>query len=294
MIKAVRQKKRRKRRVYFAGLLIVLLAVAGSLFCLSLSLQDISRIIHFAAAKVPENQALAGSRAPIVRGTIYDRTFKELSVSYRLFTLYVHPAELSDRIETAGKLALILGRDKESLAGQLKNVQRVIVVSDDLDEQQASDVRALALDGVYCTSAEERYYPAHKIAGHLLGFTSNGVGLAGIEGLYDPVLQPGEFRNSDVPEVDFSDAEALGKTPDVDMQQKDPLFEDAARLMVQTQQGSTSSIQRKFSIGYNRSGRIIDQLEASGVVGPYEGSKARKVLYPDEYSLEQFLKTLDL
>ena len=89
------------------------------------------------------------------------------------------------------------------------------------------------------------------------------------------------------------DAEALGLAPEVDMKQKDELFEDAARLMVQTQQGSTSSIQRKFSIGYNRAGRIIDQLEASGVVGPYEGSKARKVLFPDEYTLEQFLKSLD-
>lgn len=89
------------------------------------------------------------------------------------------------------------------------------------------------------------------------------------------------------------DAEALGLTPEIDMNQRDELFEDAARLMVQTQQGSTSSIQRRFSIGYNRAGRIIDQLEASGVVGSYEGSKARKVLYPDEYALEQFLKTLD-
>jgi len=89
------------------------------------------------------------------------------------------------------------------------------------------------------------------------------------------------------------DAEALGLAPEVDMKQKDDLFEEAARLMVQTQQGSTSSIQRKFSIGYNRAGRIIDQLEASGIVGPYEGSKARKVLFPDEYSLEQFLKTLE-
>ncbi len=89
------------------------------------------------------------------------------------------------------------------------------------------------------------------------------------------------------------DAEALGLAPEIDMKQRDPLFEDAARLMVQTQQGSTSSIQRKFSIGYNRAGRIIDQLEAIGIVGPYEGSKARKVLYPDEYALEQFLKTLE-
>ncbi|MBN2668238.1 MAG: DNA translocase FtsK [Bacteroidales bacterium] len=89
------------------------------------------------------------------------------------------------------------------------------------------------------------------------------------------------------------DAEALGGAADVDLKQRDELFDEAARLMVQTQQGSTSSIQRKFSIGYNRAGRIIDQLEAAGIVGPYEGSKARKVNFGDEYSLEQFLKTLE-
>ena len=70
---------------------------------------------------------------------------------------------------------------------------------------------------------------------------------------------------------------------------KDPMFTDAARLIVSTQQGSTSSIQRRFSLGYNRAGRIMDQLEAAGIVGPSEGSKARKVLVPDEYSLEQIL-----
>ncbi len=72
----------------------------------------------------------------------------------------------------------------------------------------------------------------------------------------------------------------------------DDLFDEAARLVVRHQQGSTSLIQRKLSIGYNRAGRIIDQLEAFGIVGPFEGSKARKVLYPDEYSLEQYLNTL--
>lgn len=81
---------------------------------------------------------------------------------------------------------------------------------------------------------------------------------------------------------------------DVDlMNDRDSLFEEAARLIVLHQQGSTSLIQRKLKLGYNRAGRIIDQLEAAGIVGPFEGSKARDVLYPDEYSLEQYLQTLD-
>ncbi|MGC9332173.1 MAG: DNA translocase FtsK 4TM domain-containing protein [Bacteroidales bacterium] len=75
--------------------------------------------------------------------------------------------------------------------------------------------------------------------------------------------------------------------------QLDEFFEEAARLVVRHQQGSTSLIQRKLSIGYNRAGRIIDQLEAMGIVGPFEGSKARKVLYPDEYALEQYLSSLN-
>jgi len=70
------------------------------------------------------------------------------------------------------------------------------------------------------------------------------------------------------------------------------MFEDAARVVVMNQMGSTSMIQRKFSIGYNRAGRIMDQLEAAGIVGPSEGSKARQVLVQDEYSLEQLLNSL--
>lgn len=80
----------------------------------------------------------------------------------------------------------------------------------------------------------------------------------------------------------------------VDLNQRDSLFEEAARLVVSTQQGSTSGIQRRFSIGYNRAGRIIDQLEAAGIVGPFEGSKARQVLVTDEISLAQLLKEIDL
>lgn len=84
-----------------------------------------------------------------------------------------------------------------------------------------------------------------------------------------------------------------GSVKDFDPNDRDPLFEEAARLIVMHQQGSTSLIQRKLKLGYNRAGRIIDQLEAAGVVGPFEGSKAREVLLPDDYALEQFLDNLD-
>jgi S-DNA-T family DNA segregation ATPase FtsK/SpoIIIE len=78
----------------------------------------------------------------------------------------------------------------------------------------------------------------------------------------------------------------------VDLSERDALFEEAAKLIVGHQQGSTSLIQRKLKLGYNRAGRLIDQLEAAGIVGPFEGSKAREVLIKDELSLEQLLNTV--
>lgn len=78
----------------------------------------------------------------------------------------------------------------------------------------------------------------------------------------------------------------------VDLGNRDDLFEDAAKIIVMNQQGSTSLIQRKLSIGYNRAGRIVDQLEAAGIIGPSKGSKARDVYITDEYSLEDLLNSL--
>lgn len=72
--------------------------------------------------------------------------------------------------------------------------------------------------------------------------------------------------------------------------ERDSMFEDAARIIVATQQGSTSLLQRKLKLGYNRAGRIIDQLEAAGIVGPFEGSKAREVKIKDTVTLEQILR----
>jgi S-DNA-T family DNA segregation ATPase FtsK/SpoIIIE len=92
---------------------------------------------------------------------------------------------------------------------------------------------------------------------------------------------------------EYVDEAAENAKLDFNASDRDSMFEDAARLIVMHQQGSTSLIQRKLKLGYNRAGRIIDQLEAAGVVGPFEGSKAREVLLPDDYALEQFLNNLD-
>jgi S-DNA-T family DNA segregation ATPase FtsK/SpoIIIE len=96
---------------------------------------------------------------------------------------------------------------------------------------------------------------------------------------------PFELPEPDTPETDFSD----GGDKDVDMQHLDPLFEDAARLIVREQSGSTSLIQRKFAIGYNRAGRLMDQLEKAGVVGAAMGSKPREVMIQDENTLNNLL-----
>lgn len=95
-----------------------------------------------------------------------------------------------------------------------------------------------------------------------------------------------------LPEYVDENAEASGSTADVDMNRLDPLFEEAARLVIYHQQGSTSLIQRKFSIGYNRAGRIMDQLEKAGIVGPANGSKARDVLCLDENDLQMRMSSL--
>ena len=96
---------------------------------------------------------------------------------------------------------------------------------------------------------------------------------------------PFELPEPDTPDEDLGD----GGSREVDMQHIDPLFEDAARLIVMSQSGSTSLIQRKYAIGYNRAGRLMDQLEKAGIVGQPHGAKPREVMIQDEVSLENLL-----
>jgi S-DNA-T family DNA segregation ATPase FtsK/SpoIIIE len=84
--------------------------------------------------------------------------------------------------------------------------------------------------------------------------------------------------------------EESGTNVDIDIADRDKLFREAAEIIVTAQQGSASLLQRKLKLGYNRAGRLIDQLEAAGIVGPFEGSKARQVLVPDFVALDQLLE----
>lgn len=112
-----------------------------------------------------------------------------------------------------------------------------------------------------------------------------------VEGIADYIgKQQGYSHAFELPEYVGDGGE--DKVGSIDLNDRDPLFEEAARLIVVHQQGSTSLIQRKFSIGYNRAGRLMDQLEAAGIVGPTQGSKPRDVMIADEYSLEKIFSQI--
>jgi S-DNA-T family DNA segregation ATPase FtsK/SpoIIIE len=102
--------------------------------------------------------------------------------------------------------------------------------------------------------------------------------------------QRGYLSAFELPEYEGEDAE---NEKVVDLSNRDKLFEDCARLVVQMQSGSTSNLQRRLNLGYNRAGRIMDQLEAAGIVGPAVGSKPREVYFKTEAELQEFLQTLD-
>jgi S-DNA-T family DNA segregation ATPase FtsK/SpoIIIE len=88
---------------------------------------------------------------------------------------------------------------------------------------------------------------------------------------------------------EYESEEGSGNLAALDPEDRDSLFEEAARIVVIHQQGSASLLQRKLKLGYNRAGRLVDQLEAAGIIGPFEGSKARQVLVQDELSLDHLL-----
>lgn len=224
----LRIQKRKKRRLLLVGIFLGLLAAAGGiLYRLPISLQDISRIIQLAAGKFSHSPADIVSAGTVLRGTIYDRNFKELAVSYELFSLFVHPAKIYDHGLVANQLATIAGVETSQILQQLKVSKRVVELADDLDADQVGAINALQIEGVYCTGSPKRFYPENTAAAHVLGYTSDSLGLAGIERKYDLLLQPGAYQPADVAGIDFIGSSILGEqgtdlvlTLDVELQKK--------------------------------------------------------------------------
>ena len=157
--------------------------------------------------------SLSAGRSPaeaVLRGTIYDRKFNELAVSYRLFSVSVEPGEVINLQKTAEALAPFIGRKAEVIQQRLRDLSGTVELADDLDEEQAAQIEALGIKGVSCKATEVRFYPGHTAASHVLGFMGDGVGLAGIEGKYDAVLQAGPFRSNNIPDIDFKGQASLG------------------------------------------------------------------------------------
>jgi S-DNA-T family DNA segregation ATPase FtsK/SpoIIIE len=111
-----------------------------------------------------------------------------------------------------------------------------------------------------------------------------------VEALVDYIASQPSFPEPYLlPEVAMSGGDETGGEGGGEIEARDPMFEEAARIVVRNRAGSTSFIQRRLSLGYARAGRIMDQLQAVGIVGPADGSKPREVLVTDERELEKYL-----
>lgn len=213
MARVVRKQTHKTRRLYGVIFILFLLAAAGTgLYRYPTSLQDIGRILRLAADKINGDSADLASAEPVLRGTVFDRAFRELAVSYPLYSLYVRPAEVGEPMAVLDALAGATGASRVGLEGQLKRSHNIIKVADNLEPEQVKSLLVKPLAGVYVKPVEERFYPAHEAAAGLIGYTGGNIGLAGVEGTYDMFLQHGEFRSESLPEIDFRGRAVIGRS----------------------------------------------------------------------------------
>ena len=213
MARSVRKKIQNKKRKHVVIVIVFLLAAVGiGLYRLPPSLLGIDRIIQLAADKFSTHSADVSSAEPVLRGTVFDRNFNELAVSYQLYSLFVRSVEITDHEKVIETLVQLAGVQETDLETSLKQSTTLIKVAENLDEKQAAEIDSLQLAGVYIKPLEERFYPEHETAGGLIGYAEEGIGLAGIEATFDTVLQHGEFRSVALPEVDFQGFNVKGNS----------------------------------------------------------------------------------
>ncbi len=221
-------KKRRKRRLFSAVTFLFVIAAGLLIFRTPVFLQNIGEIFKSAGAGL-SSTSLPGEPVSdaVLRGTIYDRNFQELAVSYNFFSLYANPAKIDNHAVIAEKLVPVTGSTSEELLASLGEAKRVVQLAGNLDAVQAENIRVLSVEGLFLRESEQRFYPRHTSAVHVVGYTSDGIGLAGMEGRFDLLLQPGKYQSYMVPDLDFQEYSVLGRkgtdlvlTMDIDLQEK--------------------------------------------------------------------------
>jgi cell division protein FtsI (penicillin-binding protein 3) len=221
-------KRRRKRRLFFRVTFLFVLIVVGGVVAAITSFFPLSGVDESvrSAGGVVSSPSLPVDSA-VVRGRIFDRNFQELAVSYKLFSLYASPAKINNHFEVSSILAALTGKSSQDLLDLLRKPKRVIEIADNLDPEQAQKIKELSLDGLYLKGFEERFYPQYATAAHVIGYVSDGMGLAGMERQFDLFLQAGGCQANMVPDVDFQEYTYLGRkgadlilTIDIGLQKK--------------------------------------------------------------------------
>lgn len=213
MGRVARRQTHKTRRLYgLIGILILLAAAGAGLYRYPPSLLDRTGFYRLAADKIPGASADLASAEPVLRGTIFDRAFRELAVSYPLYSLYIRPGEVRDPAAVAQAVAAAVGSDKAVLEAQLKQAHHLVKVADNLEAKQVQGLLQEPIAGVHLKLVEKRFYPGHEAAAGLIGYTGDNIGLAGVEGAYDMFLQHGEFRSESLPEIDFQDTNVVGRS----------------------------------------------------------------------------------
>ncbi|MDW7773210.1 MAG: penicillin-binding transpeptidase domain-containing protein [Desulfobulbaceae bacterium] len=213
MTRSVRKIARKKKRFHAVAFFVILSAAVGAgLYRLPPSLLDVGRFFRLAADRFSSQSADILSAEAVLRGTIFDRNLNELAVSYQLYSLFIRPSEIVDRPKIAADLSRFTGQEAGELEIRLRSGSSQIRIAENLDRQQVEGITALQLKGVYFKPVAERFYPGHEVAAALLGYTEDGLGLTGIEAMWDTVLQRSNFRASSIPEIDFKDTQVLGNT----------------------------------------------------------------------------------
>jgi cell division protein FtsI (penicillin-binding protein 3) len=214
MARVVRRKKTRLNRWSYGLIFFVILsaAVGVKLYRFPPSLLDINRIFRLAADKILDQSADIRSAESVLRGRIYDRDYREMAVSYLFYALYVRPGEIADQEGVIRAVAQATGKPAGEIEARLKMHGNTIKMADHLEESEVAGIMDGNIKGLYVKPHEGRFYPEHETAAGLVGYAADGIGLAGVEGTYDLVLQKGGFRSESLPEIDFHGEEVLGRS----------------------------------------------------------------------------------